>query len=580
MNGFRNWRVGVKLVSGFLLVAAIAAVIGGLGLRSTSQVNQMATLMYSQEVMGMRSAAQAQLRLVAAARSARTVLLAPDKGARIAEIYTLRDHLEGARSEIQKLYALMTGAEAKETLDNIAGVVASYSAALEGFVASFEASGLEIDSLQTLARFEMALSQAMGSGDLAEMLIAGLVLNKQNTSSELAGETTLIYEQSLLSLSLLTLLGTLVALFLGAFLARGLTRQLGGEPHDVVRVVNAVAQGDLTPRVDLQRARQGSIMAAMEHMRESLAKAVGHVHRSSDSIAICARQITVGNTDLARRSETQVADLTETAAAMEVLSGTVAANAGVAQQVAEMALSARDFAERGGQVVEQVISTMADITEASRRVADIIALIDSIAFQTNILALNAAVEAARAGDQGRGFAVVANEVRNLAQRSAAAASDIKLLIANSDSKVNGGSNMVTQAGSVMADIVLQVSQVADLIQDISRATQEQTEGIAQVNAAIANLMQANHENATIVDHSAQAAQDLSYQASHLLDAMDVFHLGANTQPEIHDDLTPLPFGDLVSGRVEAFGKDPMQADPALPRRLSEMTGIAYRPMLA
>lgn len=300
MKGFRNWRVGVKLVTGFLAVAAIAAVIGGLGLRSTSQVNQMAVLMYGQEVAGIRHASQAQLRLVAAGRAARAVLLAPDKGARIGELYSMRDHLEGARTETEKLHVLMADPDGKEMVSNAMDAIGAYAAALETYATGLEAAGLEIDSLQTLARHEMTLSQATMPGDLAEMLINSMVLNKQNTSSDLANETTVIYEQSLLGLVALTGLGACLAIVLGVLLARGLMRQLGAEPVEVVRVVNLIAHGDLTTPVNLKRAREGSVMAAMEKMRRSLCEAVGRVHASSDSIAIGAHQIAVGNTDLAR----------------------------------------------------------------------------------------------------------------------------------------------------------------------------------------------------------------------------------------------------------------------------------------
>lgn len=576
MHWFRGLRVGVKLVSGFLLVAAIAAVIGVLGIRSTSQVNQMAMLMYDQEVTGMRLAAQAQLRLVAASRAARSVLLAPDKGSRISEIYAMRDHLEGARAELEKLSPLVNDAD-KETVDNVKAAVASYTTALETFVTSLEAAGLEIDSLPTLARFEMTLSQATGPGELAEMLISAMVLNKQNTSAELAGETTLVYEQSLFSLSALTMAGAVLAVVLGGLLARGLTRQLGGQPLEAVRVVNAVAQGDLSSHVEVRGARQGSIMAAMEGMRQSLAQAVSHVRRSSDAIAVAAHQIAAGNNDLSRRTESQVANLTQTAAAMEELSGTVASNASVALQAAQMALNARHSAERGGQVVDQVMTTMADITESSRRVVDIIALIDSIAFQTNILALNAAVEAARAGEQGRGFAVVASEVRALAQKSATAAHDIKNLIVDSRTRVDEGSDMVNQAGAAMADIVRQVGQVADLIQEISGATQEQTQGIAQVNVAVANLMLVNQENAALVDQSASAAENLSHQASRLLEAMDAFQLGAHVESDMQKSVTALAYeADMDFYDHESASL----AESSAPRRMSSMTRLDYRPMLA
>lgn len=527
MRWFRGWRVGVKLIAGFLAVAAIAALIGALGLQATSQVNQMAMLMYSQEVAGIRHASQTQLRLVAAGSAARAALLASDKGSSIGQVYAMRDHLQGASVEIEKLAALSQTPDEQATVADAAKAVMGYAEALEAFASQLEAAEMDVSSV---AAYEAALANAVMQGEMAEMMVNMVVMNKQNTSAALADQTTAVYDDAVIRLGALTAFGALLAIILGTFLTRGLVRQLGGEPADVVRVVNAVAHGDLATEVDVRRARSGSVMLAMERMRLALSAAVGQVHASSNSIAEGAHQIAGGNTDLARRTDEQVASLTQAAAAMEQLAGTVASNAGVAQQAANMALTARHSAQHGGEVVNAVVQTMSDISQASRRVVDIIGVIDTIAFQTNILALNAAVEAARAGEQGRGFAVVASEVRGLAQKSAAAARDIKQLILNSTQKVDEGSHMVEQAGRAMSDIVHEVSQVADLIQEISRATQEQTDGIAQVNVAVAGLTQLTQQNATLVEASAAAAGGLSHQAGHLLDVMGVFNLGGRQGP--------------------------------------------------
>jgi methyl-accepting chemotaxis protein len=309
-----------------------------------------------------------------------------------------------------------------------------------------------------------------------------------------------------------------------AVAARSITRQLGGEPAEVVAAVNAIAAGDLATRIDVRAGQEGSIVGAMARMRDSLAHTVGQVRHASDSIATGSAQIATGNADLSQRTESQASNLQQTAASMEQLNSTVRNNADAAHQASQLAGSASEAAGRGGDVVGRVVATMNEISDSSRRIADIIGTIDGIAFQTNILALNAAVEAARAGEQGRGFAVVAGEVRSLAQRSAEAAREIKALIGASVQKVEAGSQLVGEAGRTMDDIVQQVRRVADLIGEISAATVEQTSGIGQVNDAVTQLDKMTQQNAALVEQSAAAAESLRSQAQQLVQAVAAFSL--------------------------------------------------------
>ena len=292
-----------------------------------------------------------------------------------------------------------------------------------------------------------------------------------------------------------------------------------------MRVAQAVARGDLTTRFGAVRADEtGQLLAALQAMNQSLVRLVGDVRLSSDSIATGSSQIANGNQDLSQRTEMQASSLQQTAASMEQLNATVRNSADTARHATQLANAASDVAAKGGAVVGQVVGTMEGITASSRKIADIIGVIDGIAFQTNILALNAAVEAARAGEQGRGFAVVASEVRNLAQRSAAAAREIKGLINDSVEQVEAGSRLVGDAGRTMDDIVAQVKRVSELIAEISAATQEQTSGIGQVNQAVTQLDQATQQNAALVEESAAAADSLRGQASKLVEAVSVFKL--------------------------------------------------------
>jgi methyl-accepting chemotaxis protein len=312
------------------------------------------------------------------------------------------------------------------------------------------------------------------------------------------------------------------------WVVRSMLRQLGGEPALVAEHVRSVAQGDLSRTIDTSAAAPASLLTALANMQTRLAGLVAEVRSASDSIATGSAEIAAGNADLSQRTEQQASNLKQTAASMEELSTTVNNNADIARQANQLAGSASSAAAKGGEVVGQVVATMDDITASSKKIADIIGVIDGIAFQTNILALNAAVEAARAGEQGRGFAVVASEVRNLAQRSAGAAKEIKLLIGASVEKVEAGSKLVGDAGANMADIVAQARRVADLIGEITSGTAEQATGIRHVGDAMTHLDRVTQQNAALVEESAAAAESLKTQAQNLVKVVGVFKLSAQT----------------------------------------------------
>ncbi|WP_371867828.1 methyl-accepting chemotaxis protein [Pseudoduganella rivuli] len=335
----------------------------------------------------------------------------------------------------------------------------------------------------------------------------------QEASAAAGFATTLML--SLLALAILLSLGA------GYIITRSVTTPI----NEAVHLAETVAQGDLTVVIDTERRDEaGRLLNALKDMVASLTRTVGAVRTGTDTITTASAEIAAGNHDLSGRTEQQAASLEETASSMEELTSTVKQNADNARQANQLVVFAADFANKGGNVVSQVVDTMGSIKESSGKIADIIGVIDGIAFQTNILALNAAVEAARAGEQGRGFAVVASEVRTLAQRSAAAAKEIKELINDSVAKVDTGGKLVDEAGATMQQIVSSVKQVADIMSEIAGASAEQSSGIEQVNLAITDMDAATQQNAALVEQAAAAASSLQQQAVQLAEAVAVFKL--------------------------------------------------------
>ncbi|GJJ05540.1 methyl-accepting chemotaxis protein [Duganella rhizosphaerae] len=316
-----------------------------------------------------------------------------------------------------------------------------------------------------------------------------------------------------------------VALIVSGALAVWITASITGPLEEAVAIAKSVAAGDLSTSIDVRASDEtGELLAALQHMNTSLARTVHEVRRSTATINQASGEIATGNMDLSGRTESQASSLEETASTMEELTSTVKQNADNARQANQLVISASSVATRGGQLVAQVVDTMGSIKASSSKIVDIIGVIDGIAFQTNILALNAAVEAARAGEQGRGFAVVASEVRSLAQRSATAAKEIKVLIDDSVEKVDGGSAVVDEAGQTMGLIVTSVQQVADIMAEITSASQEQSMGIEQVNEAISQMDEMTQQNAALVEQAAAAAQSMQDEAATLSASVSVFKL--------------------------------------------------------
>jgi len=328
-----------------------------------------------------------------------------------------------------------------------------------------------------------------------------------------------VLEAGAIALALAVALG-----LIGWWFTRGILTQLGGEPELLNSITNKISQGDLA--VEIPPADERSVLHGIATMRDSVVRIVTRVREGSESVATASAEIAQGNHDLSARTEQQASALEETAASMEELSSTVRQNADNARQANQLAVSASGVAQQGGETVAQVVETMKGINESSRKIADIIGVIDGIAFQTNILALNAAVEAARAGEQGRGFAVVASEVRSLAGRSADAAKEIKALISASVERVEQGNDQVDKAGATMNEVVAAIRRVTDIVAEISAASSEQSSGVSQVGEAVTQMDQATQQNAALVEQMAAAASSLKGQAEDLVQSVAVFRLAA------------------------------------------------------
>jgi len=365
---------------------------------------------------------------------------------------------------------------------------------------------------------------------------------------------------------LIGIIVTITAL-IGAVLlmvTRSITRQIGGEPDYAADFVRQVADGDLTVQVQVRSGDTTSLLASLRGMVNRLSELVGDVRGTTESITAASQEIAQGNADLSQRTEEQASSLEETASSMEELTSTVKQNAENAKQANQLAANASDFAVKGGKVVGDVVHTMASISDSSNKIVDIISVIEGIAFQTNILALNAAVEAARAGEQGRGFAVVAGEVRNLAQRSASAAKEIKALIDDSVGKVEVGSKQVNQAGATMTEIVQAVKRVTDIMAEIAAASNEQSAGIEQVNQAITQMDDVTQQNAALVEEAAAAAEAMQEQASVLMEAVSAFKLeagramsgpSAGKQTAVHHHAPAVPARNARTLAKPKEGKD-------------------------
>ena len=514
MKIFDNLKLANKLLASFVLILVLTAGMGVFAIFQLSSVNQKSTDLAENWMPSARMLLELKADMARYRTNELQHIISDSVEDRATYETAMKTIWEQLQSNLETYKKLPAEAEEQRLGQQLTASMGAYKSQHERIMAASNA--LRDEEARALMRGEalqMYRSMTATLGKLVEINVAG----GKNASED----------ASALYLSARTwVVGVIVgAVALGLALALWIAARVTAPLREAVKIAQTVASGDLSSRIEVTTTDEtGLLLAALKAMNDNLAKVVGEVRQGTDTIATASSQIASGNQDLSSRTEEQASSLEETAASMEELTSTVKQNADNARQANQLAVSASEVAVRGGSVVSQVVDTMASINASSRKIVDIIAVIDGIAFQTNILALNAAVEAARAGEQGRGFAVVASEVRSLAQRSAAAAKEIKGLIDDSVGKVEAGSRQVAEAGQTMEEIVASVSRVTDIMGEITAASQEQTTGIEQINQAISQMDQVTQQNAALVEEAAAAAASLQEQAGGLSQVVSVFTL--------------------------------------------------------
>ncbi|MEO8170369.1 MAG: methyl-accepting chemotaxis protein [Oxalobacteraceae bacterium] len=510
----KKLRIGQRLALGFGIVIALLIMLASLAYvriaSMNSEINLLVKDRYPKTVIA--NAIKADLNEVT--RNMLNVLIMTDPGQIKQELSNLEEKNKSTNAAIATLGTIIADAQGREHLTAITALRDKFLPMQVSFVGLINQDAKD-DAMMKLL-FSVRPLQTRYFARLDDFI------SYQNSRMEQSGaQSTLAANRTALLLLVLAAIAGTLSVLVGVLVSRSITRPL----NEAVDIAKNVADGDLTSTITVKTFDEtGMLMDALRHMNESLSQIVGEVRSGTETIASVSSQIAVGNLDLSSRTEQQASALQQTAASMLALTGTVRENADNAQQANQLAACASDVAAKGGAVVAQVIGTMHSINDSSRKIVDIIGVIDGIAFQTNILALNAAVEAARAGEQGRGFAVVASEVRSLAQRSAAAAKEIKSLIGDSVNKVEIGSKLVRQAGITMDEVVASVARVTDIMTQITAASQEQSVGIEQVNRAISQMDAVTQQNAALVEEAAASAESMQNQAVNLAQVVSVFKL--------------------------------------------------------
>jgi methyl-accepting chemotaxis protein len=520
-----NMKVGVRLGLGFALVLVLLVVVTVVGIVRMAQIQNRLDHVVSVSNVVTRLVVDMRNNVSERVTSLRTLTLMTDPADMEPELNRFKEQTakyDALQQKLAQKFALEASSEEKALLSKIKEAEGVAMPAIAKASELYLANNA-MDATRVMVK-EIRPAQKKWLEALDQL---GQMEDKQNAQSQVDAEAAFAGARNFM----LGLLALAVAIGVAAatFITRGLLKQLGGEPGYTAKIAGSIANGDLSIGIDTKASDSGSLLTEMKQMRNSLVDIVSQVRRGTHTITTASREISAGNVDLSSRTELQASSLEKTASAMEELTSTVKQNADNAREANQLAATASDVARKGGAVVSQVVGTMGEINSSAGKIADIIGVIDGIAFQTNILALNAAVEAARAGEQGRGFAVVASEVRSLAQRSAAAAKEIKTLIGDSVEKIGRGSKLVGEAGTTMEEVVDSVKRVTDIMSDIAAASAEQSAGIEQVNLSIIEMDGMTQQNAALVEQAAAAFQSLQDQAAELQRVVSIFKLEEGMQ---------------------------------------------------
>ncbi|MEI7256032.1 methyl-accepting chemotaxis protein [Dickeya dadantii] len=515
MNLFKKMKLGTLLSISFAAVIIIGFLVASFGRFQLHQLSGNIETLAQNRLVKLVLIHNYKDNINIVANAIRNMVMMTDQAQMAAESKRIRETIDKSTEIINTFSNMTVSPDAKVLLKHLENVRPENIQALK----KAEALALENQDEEAKA---VILNEFQPAQNKVFNAIDDIINYQKNATADLAHSS----EQRADSAGQTMLVLALIAMAIGCLVAWFITRQvrskLGGEPADAASIAQQIAQGNLITTIPIRDKDSSSVLAAIDQMRGGLINIVEQVSQSSHAIASGANEIAAGTNDLSQRTEEQAASLQQTAASMEQISNAVSHNVETIRMAAELANATSQTASKGNQVVGDVVATMADITQSSHQIVEIISLIDNIAFQTNILALNAGVEAARAGEEGKGFAVVAHEVRSLAQHSASAAREIKSLIIESVKKIETGADRVNLAGSTISELLEQSRQVAQLINEIGITTNEQQQGIAQINTAIAQLDQVTHQNAALVEESACATDNLNHQAAHLVEVISVF----------------------------------------------------------